>query len=274
MFDGKERNSDTDSEEEERESDAESDSSDGFYVKDKKKALSSSDHTPQIQPPNLSPRQLNYSSITTMVMVPEETPPTVSATVSATDTFDRSGFDRPIPNANSTRNGSQNESQNGAGSQNNSQESPYQKAIIKYLMENKEAVAIDFIYNGENIVEKPVNNKPLKLKFVRDTDTNQIIEKSKEADRQGTYAKVLTKYEFRNRLEKYPDSFEMTYLGVSVMQKLHRTLSKDSITDDCCFKNLDQKRWFLQIVQKKIIEEDRVEGDETELILQPSTGNT
>ena len=66
----------------------------------------------------------------------------------------------------------------------------------------------------------------------------------------------------------------MTYLGVSVMQKLHRTLSKDSITDDCCFKNLDQKRWFLQIVQKKIIEEDRVEGDETELILQPSTGNT
>lgn len=241
----------------------------------KTRPISSKDETPRTkQPTDLSKKRLidHVDDTTTIDNTPRIEP-------ERANTFDNSDFEfasAPAAHSTQNRNESQNESQNGAGSQNNSQLSRYQNRLHKWLTKNKDGVAIDFKYTDEEgFIEEPKRKgQKLKLKFNPDPNTDAIITTSKDADSKGSKARNLTKTEFRKRLENYPESFELRLLGVSTVAKLQTRYPMPAMTDHKAFKNLEHEKWFLQIVQTKLIDEDRVEGDHTEQILQPVTGNT
>lgn len=237
----------------------------------------SKDNTPQLHPSKITRKRIMEN------VTMNNTSVTAGAGTSYTNTFDNSAFEKTIPAAQSTQNRSQSDQHENGQISNNSQisnRSKYQNCLHQYLAENTE-IAIDFMYNQEEnrIIELPNGNmkyqKPLKLKFNQSLNSQEIIEKSKRADKNGNPCKNLDKFAFRERLNNNPKSFELTFLSMPAMQKIQKHWPKNDGEDIWKYmESLDQERWFFQIVQTKLIEGDKVEGDETTQMLQPITGNT
>ena len=148
----------------------------------------------------------------------------------------------------------------------------YRTLMCNYL-KTEDKIPIDFIYNATNnsIEEVWKKKKCLKLPLVK--KPGNLEENSKAADLHSYKAINMDKWQFRDKLERYPDKFALTFPCQNHLKIIIKNFP--NAVQESYKMGVPIECWFLQVIQTEFIEEDAVHGDDNpDKIFQQVTGKT